>query len=302
MKRWLKILGTAVLLWAVFRVVNGRQVAATLAGADRVFLLLALLFQLASTLTAATRWSLVMGGLEFHEAFPFYIQSYFKGAFFNQALPGSIGGDAVKMFEISRRGYLKSDSFFGIAIDRLMGLVGLFLLNLTATLFGSSLLPAWLTHLILSLSAAGLLGFVVLVVLRQTPLLKRLPGSALIFGLSRRLKQLFRQGREAGSQVLLSVAVHLFSILAVFFLARSVGLNYSPLLFMVAVPPVLLLTIIPISLAGWGVREGAMVGIFLLVGAAKATILSVSILYGLLLIVTSLPGLVLWLRSPDPLY
>lgn len=79
------------------------------------------------------------------------------------------------------------------------------------------------------------------------------------------------------------------------------GLSYPPLLFMVAVPPVLLLSIIPVSLAGWGVREGAMVGIFLLVGAAKASILSVSILYGLLLIVASLPGLLLWLRSPDSL-
>lgn len=216
MKKWLKLLGTLVLLWAVFRLVDLRRVASTLVGADGLFLLLALVFQLASTFTAASRWSLIMGGLEFREGFSFYIRSYFKGTFFNQALPGSIGGDAVKMIEVSRRGYLKSDSFFGIAIDRVLGIVGLFLLNLTATLAGPGLLPPWLTHLIIALSSAGLVGFLALVLLRQTPLLAWVPGSAVLFGFSTRLKRLFRQGRLAGGQLLLSVAVHLFSTMAFF--------------------------------------------------------------------------------------
>lgn len=298
----LKLLGTIVLLWLVFRVVDVRQVAATVVSADVVLLLLALLFQLASTLTAALRWSMVMSGLDFHEACLFYVRSYFKGSFFNQALPGSIGGDAVKLFEVSRQGYPKSDSFFGIAIDRLLGIVGLLLLNLTATLLAPRIFPPWLTQLIITLSAGGLAGFAVLVFLRQSRLLSRIPGSAVIFGFSMRLKRLFQQRRLAGEQLLLSVVVHIFAIFAVFCLARAVGLTYSPLLFMVAVPPVLMLTILPISLAGWGIREGAMVGIFVLVGAAKSTVLSVSILYGLLLIVASLPGLLFWLRSPDSLY
>jgi hypothetical protein len=68
-------------------------------------------------------------------------------------------------------------------------------------------------------------------------------------------------------------------------------------IFLIAVPPVFLLTIIPISLAGWGVREGAMVGIFMLVGADETKILAISILYGLLLIISSLPGSYFWVKS-----
>lgn len=302
MKRVLKLLGTVILLYIVFRFVNGKQVIETLSRADVLFLFLALVFQVTSTLTAAIRWSLVMSGLEFHESFPFYIQSYFKGAFFNQALPGSIGGDAVKILEVSQRGYAKSDSFFGIAIDRLWGILGLILLNLTAILAAPKLLPPWLTHLIVTISLVGLSGFSGLIIFRQSALLKRLPGSSLFLGFSKRLKQLCGNLRLAASQVFLSILVHLFSVLAIFFLARAVGLPYSPLLFMVVVPPVLLLSYMPISLAGWGVREGAMVGVFLLIGGAKAPILSVSILYGLLLIVASLPGLLFWAESPEPLY
>jgi hypothetical protein len=83
----------------------------------------------------------------------------------------------------------------------------------------------------------------------------------------------------------------------VFTIARSLGMELDFQLFLVAMPPVFLLTFIPVSLAGWGIREGAMVGIFLLVGADKDHILAVSIVYGLILIVSSLPGGLFWLNS-----
>lgn len=89
----------------------------------------------------------------------------------------------------------------------------------------------------------------------------------------------------------------MFSILAVYALALSVNLNLDFDVFLVAIPPIFLLTIIPISLAGWGVRESAMVGILVLVGAAKSGVLAISILYGLILIISSLPGAYFWTMS-----
>ena len=299
MKQALKLLVTLGLLWAVFKVVDVRRVGETLLHADPALLLAAVLRQPVSTFTAAVRWSQVMAGLDFDEPLPFYLQSYFTGAFFNQALPGSIGGTAVKPFEDSRRGYTKTETFYGIALDRIVGIVVLLVLNLTATLASPDFFPTWLVRLILLLSGGGLVAFSGLTLLRRTTLLRRVPGIGLFYGFSERLKRLYHRRRIACGHLVLSVVVHLCSVLAIFFLARAIGLSYPPLLFMVAIPPVLLLSIVPISLAGWGVREGAMVGIFLLIGAAKAAILSVSILYGVLLIFTSLPGLFFWLRSPD---
>jgi len=85
--------------------------------------------------------------------------------------------------------------------------------------------------------------------------------------------------------------------LAVYFIGIGVGLNYGLLTFLVLVPPVMLLTIAPISLAGWGVREGGMIGLFLLIGADKTLVLSMSVLYGLVLLAASLPGLYLFLMN-----
>ncbi|HEY0720535.1 MAG TPA: UPF0104 family protein, partial [Gammaproteobacteria bacterium] len=67
--------------------------------------------------------------------------------------------------------------------------------------------------------------------------------------------------------------------------------------FLVVAPPAILLTLIPISLAGWGVREGAMIGLFTLVGADKTLVLSMSILYGIVLIIASLPGFYVYLTG-----
>ena len=79
------------------------------------------------------------------------------------------------------------------------------------------------------------------------------------------------------------------------------GLDFPLQVYLVLVPPVILLTILPISLAGWGVREGAMVGFFLLVGADKSTVLTFSILYGLVALAASMPGLVVYLTQKNTL-
>jgi hypothetical protein len=80
-------------------------------------------------------------------------------------------------------------------------------------------------------------------------------------------------------------------------LVKVFGFELNFDVFLVAIPPIFLLTIIPVSLAGWGVRESAMVGILVLVGAAKSGVLAISILYGLILIISSLPGAYFWTVS-----
>ena len=75
----------------------------------------------------------------------------------------------------------------------------------------------------------------------------------------------------------------------------ALGLRYDLTTYFVIVPPAILLTVIPVSLAGWGVREGALVALFSFIGADKATVLTMSILYGLTLIIVSLPGFLIYL-------
>jgi hypothetical protein len=277
--------------------VDFHAVAPIIMHADGTFIILALILQLGSTMLAAYRWSLIMSALHFHQNFGFYLGSYFKGAFFNQALPGSIGGDAVRGLELGSMGYSKKEAFTGIFIDRIVGLVGLLLLNFGANLFSSDVLPPWLFHLVNMICIGGISGFSILIMLHKIQWFHTYKATRLFANLSHRFRQVYATKQAIVVQVGLSVIIHFFSVMAFYEMACSVGIALPLSLFLVVVPPVFLLTIIPISLAGWGVRESAMVGIFTLIGASKESILSVSLLYGIMLIVASLPGLFIWVRG-----
>jgi hypothetical protein len=293
----LKLIVSLLLLWIAARMVDFDLLGGIILNSDLSYIALAILLQLASTTLAAYRWSLIMSALTFHETFGFYLTRYFKGAFFNQALPGSIGGDAVRGLELGKMGYSKKEAFSGIFIDRIVGLAGLLILNLIANLASGHLLPNWLFNLINTISIGGITGFTILILLRKISWLQNYRITRIFANLSSRFRQVYANKQAIIAQISLSVIIHFLSILALYELSLSIGMTLPLGVFLVAVPPVFLLTIIPISLAGWGVRESAMVGIFLLIGASKELILSVSILYGVMLIVASLPGLFIWLRG-----
>jgi uncharacterized membrane protein YbhN (UPF0104 family) len=92
---------------------------------------------------------------------------------------------------------------------------------------------------------------------------------------------------------------HLNLSLVVYLLARGLNLPVDGIDCLVLVPPVILITILPISIAGWGVRETAMVTAFGFVGVPEHSSLALSILFGVVVVVTGLPGGLIWLLSRD---
>lgn len=296
-KTALKLVVTVVLFAILLQYIDIDKLLAILAKSHGGYILIAFAAQMASTFLAAYRWRLIMKQLGFNEKVSFYVQSYFKGTFFNQVLPGSIGGDATRIIDLVQKGYEKKDAFYGIFVDRVVGLVGLLVLNLVSNLLFYGTFPQWLFNLINLVTLGGIAGFVLMLNLDKFTFLSGLKGLDLLHRLGIRMDRLYHSRSLLLKHIALSVTVHLFTVIAIYFLALSVDVWSGIGIFLVAVPPVFLLTIIPISLAGWGVREGAMVGILMLVGIAKAKILAISILYGILLILTALPGAWFWNRG-----
>lgn len=292
-----RIVVTLLILGLIFRSVELDRVLDHVKEIVPRLLVLGIIFQLLSTTLAAYRWFLVMKPLGYGHEFGFYLRSYFKGAFFNQGLPTSIGGDAIRVVDVARMGCRKRDAFYGVFIDRVLGLVGLLILNLAANALNPDLLPRGMFLTINLLVASGILGFVVLLFLRHLDWLKRWRITRLFHTISQQLSQVLVAPRDYAIQLGLSVAVHFLSLLAIFLVGRSVEMPFDLLTFLIIVPPVLLLTLIPLSLAGWGIREGAMIGLFTLIGADKVNVLTMSILYGLVLVIASLPGLQVYLKG-----
>lgn len=283
----------------IFRNIDAGDVSVSIRNVALPLLFLGLVFQLLSTLLASYRWYLMMQPLGFGQDFPFYLKSYLKGTFFNQGLPTTIGGDAIRILDVARQGFRKREAFYGVFIDRMLGLVSLLLVNLLANAFAPELLPKGIFLTINVLVMLGLVGFGLFYGLRWFDLLKQWRITRQFHYISSHLSGVLSGWRSTGVLFLLSITVHLMAIIAIFMIGHSVDVDYELFTFLVIVPPVILLTLIPISLAGWGVREGAMIALFTLIGADKTAVLSMSILYGIILLVSSLPGLYVYLMGRD---
>lgn len=273
------------------------DVGNTILNAHIGLLLAALLVQMLSQTVAAYRWSLIMGILKFKHPFSFYFKSYFKGSLFNQVLPTSIGGDAYRIAEVSAHGGLVKEAFYGVFIDRIVGLVGLLLLNLFANMFESNLMPYPVFMTINVILVSALFGLFVLMAIHKFKVFKRYRITRLFYELSERFRFIYKTPKRISQQLGLSVLIHLLSMVAIFGIGHSVGINEPLVAYLVIIPPAILLTILPISFAGWGVREGALIALFMMIGIDEHLVLAMSLLYGFILILSALPGLVFYLTS-----
>ena len=290
-----RILVTISIFFLILRSIDIDQIWNIVKRTKPEFLLTASLMQFGSASLSAYRWQLIMRNLGFGQSLSFYWRSYFKASFFNQGLPTSIGGDALKVLDVAGRGFRKRDALYGIMLDRITGLTALMWLNLSAYLFKPDLLPGPIYHLTILLVMGSLVGFAVASSLRHLSWFDSRPRLRSVRILSERLHQALSKNRAllVGSSLLVPV----LAILSFSTTGFALGLRHDLVTYFIIIPPAIFLTIVPVSLAGWGIREGVLVALFSLIGTDKATVLTMSILYGLMQIGVSLPGFIIYLGS-----
>jgi glycosyltransferase 2 family protein len=272
---------------------NFTLIAQHLAQLDIAWLLLALACALTSYAVAGARWYKLMGHLGFNHPFSVFFISHFKACFFNQLL-WSIGGDLIKIIDISKLGHNYKQVFYAVVTDRILGLVGLLLLNLAGLayfVFYPTNLPVLLSITIALVSSGLIIATVMLYYLHFFAWLNNFKISRLFVHLSHCFYLGCNSLAKSSLQLSLSLITHLFSILSIVFISMSIdSLAINPVLLFAIMPPIILLSVLPISFAGWGIREGALVGLLVTLGYPQEAVLLMSILYGLAMFVVSLPG------------
>lgn len=268
-------------------------------GMDVGLFAVAVVIMAAQVPIGAVRWHSVVRALDGALALPRTLAVYYIGCFFNLALPSSVGGDAARMWFGRRAGLTLSAAVNSVMLERVATVLGLILLVLAmqpVLMQRLDALPgAWI------FPALGVLGIAGVAVLTQ---LDRLPQGLHGFRAVRGLVALARDARRtfldpvvAGRTLAWAVVGHVNLALVVFFLALALHINAGLLDCLALVPPVILITTLPISISGWGVREGAMIAAFGFVGVPAPAALTLSVIWGAIIILTSLPGGLVWLLS-----
>lgn len=229
--------------------------------------------------------------------------------FFGQVLPGAIGGDAVRGWLTWREtGEAVQKILVALVLDRFLALFAVSLLLLVGLPRLLSVVPAeaaWALPRLIPLGlAVGLAGlmldrFPFPATLRQRRLAVR------IFGfLARFRSSLF--SRPAALALAHGVLVHVSTLAATLLYAQAIGLSIGPGDLLAVMPTAIIAAALPISLNGWGVREGTMVAGFALFGVGFEDALLLSLMIGLSVTLTALPGGLCWLAlvrsrpSPSP--
>lgn len=224
------------------------------------------------------------------------------GHFFNQVLPSGFAGDAARAWIAAREGVRIGPAVRAIVCDRVVGLLVLIVM-VSVTLFA---LPALaVDHLpgrssLAAVALLGVLGVAALFVLGPAVarLLARHRATQSLGRLTDDLHRvLFRSRGRSAVVLVLAVAVQLLNVAAMHWCAKGVGVHLGLGAAAVIVPAVMLVSMAPISFAGWGLREGAMIVGLGLAGIGASDALAVSVAFGLLQVVLGAPGGALWLAG-----
>lgn len=299
LKNLIKIVVSALLIWWLVSNLNIERIVANMATADPWGLLLAVVLLGSLSAAQAFRWSLITRAigkvLHFKDAF----KNVLIGIFFNQILPSSIGGDAIRIWRTYRLGLGLIPAAHSVMLDRLTALLALVLMAgagmpVIFSLLGDSP-ERWGVPVLV---AGGLFAFGALL------LFDRVPGRFIAWRPLRAAAELSADARRVLLRpactfpaLAISVCMHTGVALTVYIIARSMGLSVNALDCVVLVPPVMLFSMIPISIAGWGIREGAMLTAFSFVGIGSDEAFALSVLFGLAIMVTGVPGGIIWLLS-----
>jgi glycosyltransferase 2 family protein len=299
LKPLLKIAISLSLIAIVLRTFDIKGTVSHFAKVDAVTLLLATVIVWSIMLLQTLRWLAVIKANGTQLGFKTALQVVLIGHFFNQILPSSVGGDAVRIWCAYRAGLSFSAAANTVIIDRALTLFSLLLLTAAG-------LP-WLFEIIIDPAArwalstvifAGVAGFGVLLALRRLPqIIARWRVVRALLSLAALARKVMSRARYALPIILLSVLSFIGFAIIVFYIAHAMQLDITLRDCVLLVPPVILITVVPVSIAGWGVREGAMVVAFGFINVPAGPAFAVSVVFGLTLAAASLPGSLLWWLS-----
>jgi uncharacterized protein (TIRG00374 family) len=251
------------------------------------------------------RWQRLLAARGIHEDIPWLTRAYFVSYAVGQVLPTSVGGDASRIYETSRRhpgqitpitGSVLLERALGGAVTLLLAGVG-FLLAIGRYDIGAYL---WIELLFI-------LGTVVLAVVFFSRSVRRRLSFAVPLARRLRVERIARAVYDGihgyrnhpGALLVVSattLVVQLGRILSIYAAGRAVGIDLSPLPYIVLGPLLFLVMLVPFTVNGLAVREAFFVSFLGKLGVGADQAFACGFLFFLLTLVLSLPGLgiILW--------
>lgn len=290
--RILQIVVSLGLLGVLWHAVDGAEAARILARADFAWLGAAWVLMSIQTVLSALRWKVTAKRLGQTFSVRKAISEYYLAQVVNQSLPGGMVGDAGRAVRARHQaGLLRASQ--AVVFERLAGQSVVFAV-MAVTFVWTWLMPGGLDWPFYIRSVVGPLilgGLCVPVVFWLTWLLPG-PQKRALDDLWYAIYVSLLAPRVLPKQVLLSIATTICNLAAFACCARAIGTELSLAAVTGIVPLILFTMLIPVSISGWGLREGAAATLFPVAGASSSSGLAASVAFGLVFVAAVLPGII----------
>ena len=287
--RWALAIG---LLGGLLWLVDWRAVSGILQQAETGWLLLAAGLLVAQTAVSALRWRLVAARLGQRIAMGHALREYFLAQAGNMALPGGVAGDAARAVRARAEVGLERAGM-AVVLERGAGQVALIVVTM-ASVGVVTLVPGGMSVPGTVLAALALAVGVVALTLVLLARMARSRAAVARWQQGVRVALLACEVR--GVQLGLSLSTVALNLLAFWACAVAVGVWLPIGAALVVLPLVLFAMLVPLTVGGWGLREGAAVALFPLAGASGAEGFAASAAFGAVFTLTALAGLILTVR------
>jgi len=283
---YLKTLFSLLLLYYVFGKVGWNDLWKELKRADLYYLTLYICLDLFMTLVSAIKWSVLIKPQGIHASLPRLYLLYMFGYFFNNILPTSVGGDVVRAYELGKFEGKQKEAMASVFVERFTGLTILILFALLSVSLDPRFLRETKVVVPLALALGGYLGIVAVVFNRSSVffmeklvpakivgrLLKKVEGvqTAIYMYKNHKRSILYAMGY--------SIVFYVSSVLLVSLGCLVFDFHVSLAKLSLAVPIMLVLFMMPISIGGIGLQEWAYYFVMGMVGVPGAVGLSLGLL------------------------
>jgi uncharacterized membrane protein YbhN (UPF0104 family) len=298
----LKMLVTVTLMYFALRKIDFQTLVSRLDLGSLGWIALAILTALLQVGLGGLRWREIAAecgvSLTMRQALRFTL----IGTFFNQALPSSVGGDAMRIWLAQRDGVGWRPATYSVIVDRAVGMIVLAML-VVATLPWSYRLISDIQGrcALLLIDFAALAGGIVFLATSRLGWRWLQTGwqTRDLFACSQIANRVILSARRGPRIGVLSLFIHLLNVTVVWCAVRSIEAPVTFFEVFELIPPVILLTAVPISIAGWGVREASMGLAFGYAGLLAAEGVNVSLLFGATSLLVGALGGLAWIASPE---
>lgn len=296
-----KLIVTGTLLWLLFSKVDLGPVAMRISNMETSWAVAAIAVLLGQLLLTGVRWYFVSQLVGARIGLGLATRLILVGQFFNQVLPSSVGGDGVRAWLLSREGITIRHALVSVICDRAAALVLLTAIVACTLpiviLSGETTIPSpWILVIIVgAMTVSGLLSLF----LWGEAISVWLLGfrSARPLGVVvRDLRLVLLSSRKSLWVVGLTIVVQAMVVMSASFCALALRVEFD-MVHLLMLPLIMLVSSIPISFAGWGLRESAMVVGLGFAGISAVDALAISVSFGVAQMLIGLPGVIVAVMS-----